>query len=71
MKSLVINMSLGTVEQDAEVETEYSREVQYAEWNPALTLVQLVPEQKWDSMPAELATVDAELFLQKMYRWQR
>lgn len=71
MKSMLINMSLGTVEQNEEVQTAYSEEVLYAGWNPAVTLVQRAPELKKDSMPAALATVDAELFLQKMYKWQR
>lgn len=71
MKSLVINMSLGTVEQNEEGEAEYSEEVLYAGLNSTLALVQLVPEAKKEAMPAELATVDAELFLQKMDKWQR
>lgn len=71
MKSLVINMSLGTVEQNEEMETEYSEEVLYSGWNPAVTLVQLVPDTRKEMMPAELATVDAETFLQKMDKWQR
>lgn len=71
MKTLVINMSLGTVEQNEEIGTEYSEKVQCAGWNPDVTLVQLIPELRKNTLPAELATVDAELFLQKMPTWQR
>jgi hypothetical protein len=36
-------------------------------WNPVVGLTQLVPEKKHSSFPAELAEVDLELFLKKMY----
>lgn len=70
MKSLIINMSLGTVEQDHAGEAEYSDEVLYAGWIPSVALLQPVPELRRKTMPSELATVDAELFLQKMETWK-
>lgn len=71
MKTLVMNMSSGTVERIDERETGYSDEVLRAGWNPAVNLVRLVPESKKEMMPAELATVDAETFLKKMVALQR
>jgi hypothetical protein len=36
-------------------------------WNPAVAMTQLVAENKHRSFPAELAEVDVELFLKRMY----
>jgi len=71
---IVMNMSSYEIERDS-METEYGEEVMYAGWNPAIALVcqqqMAVPKNRQMSMPAELATTDAELFLQKMYAYQR
>ena len=71
---VVMNMSSYEIEDDS-TEAEYGEEVMYAGWNPAVTLVcqqQMVAQSnRHASMPAELATVDVESFLQKMYAFQR
>lgn len=71
MKSLIINMELGTVEQDGAGVADYSDEVLYAGWIPLTALLQPVSEVSRNAMPTELATVDAELFLQNMELWKR
>ena len=72
--SIVMNMSSYEIEQDP-VENEYGEEVMYAGWNPVIALTcqqqQLVPDGKQAAMPTDLAMVDAELFLKKMYACQR
>ena len=71
---VVMNMSSYEIERDS-MEEEYGEEVMYAGWNPAVALARqqqmVVPTGRQMSMPAELAAVDAELFLQKMYAYQR
>ena len=72
---IVMDMSSYEVERDEALEAEYGAEVLYAGWNPALNL----SCQQYDfahtdghaEMPASLAAADAELFLQKMYAFQR
>ncbi len=71
MKSLVINMSLGTIERNEEVATGFGEEVSFAAWNPTIAALQPVADVKKKTMPAELAAVDAEMFLQKMEIWKR
>ena len=71
MKTLVMNMSSGVIERGNAGEAEYGEEVLNAGWNPAVMLVQHASELKKNTMPAELATVDVELFLQMMYVCQR
>jgi len=71
---VVMNMSSYEIERDS-MEAEYGDEIMCAGWNPAVSLVcqqqMVVPASRNVSMPAELAAVDAESFLQKMYAWQR
>ena len=71
---VVMNMSSYEIEDDS-TEAEYGEEVMYAGWNPAVALVcqqqMVAPANRHASMPAELATVDVESFLQKMYAFQR
>ena len=71
---VVMNMSSYEIERDS-MEAEYGEEIMYAGWNPAVSLVcqqqMVVPTDREMSMPVDLAMVDAELFLQKMYSWQR
>jgi hypothetical protein len=55
-------------------EAEYGDEVLCAGWNPAVMLAcqQLSISQPGRmQMPSDLATIDAEMFLQKMYAYQR
>lgn len=50
---------------------QYGDEVLYAGWNPALALQQRSETMQAAAMPRELATVDVESFLNKMYAYQR
>lgn len=72
--SIVMNMSSYEIEQDP-VEAEYGVEVACSGWNPAIALVcqQVAFEQtgRQAAIPASLAAVDAEAFLQQMYAYQR
>lgn len=70
---VVMNMSSYEIECDS-IEEKYSEEVMYAGWNPAVALVcqqQITPPNRQVIMPPDLATLDAESFLQKMYAFQR
>ena len=70
---IVMNMSSYEIERDS-MENEYGEEVMYAGWNPIAALAcqqQLAPGNKQTAMPTDLAIVDAELFLEKMYACQR
>jgi hypothetical protein len=67
MGIMTMNMSQGNIERNETVIAEYDDEVMCSGWNPVIGLTQLVPEDKHKSFPAELAAVDLELFLQKMY----
>ena len=70
---IVMNMSSYEIECDS-MENEYGEEAMYAGWNPAVAWVcqqQLAPCGNQATMPTDLAMVDAELFLKKMYACQR
>ncbi|MDH4284783.1 MAG: hypothetical protein OEV35_05645 [Gallionellaceae bacterium] len=71
---IVMDMSSYEIERDP-LDVEYSEEVMCSGWNPAINLmcqqVMVGSASSKSSMPAELAMVDAELFLQKMYACQR
>lgn len=71
---IVMDMSSYEIERDP-LDVEYSEEVMCSGWNPAINLmcqqVMIESASNKPSMPAELAMVDAELFLQKMYAYQR
>jgi len=64
---MIMNMSQGNIERDEPAIERYDDEVMCSGWNPVLAMTQLVPEDKCRKFPAELANVDIELFLQKMY----
>ena len=72
--TIVMNMGNYAIEHSL-MEAEYGDEVMCAGWNPAVDLaVQpqvAAPANGPSSMPANLATVDADSFLQKMYEYQR
>lgn len=72
--SITINMSSYEIEHDS-MEAEYGLEIMCAGWNPAVDLVytqQLhLPTEKQMIMPTDLTTEIAELFLEKMYAYQR
>lgn len=72
--SIVINMSSYEIERDS-MENEYGEEAARAGWNPELALAcrqqQLAPCNRQAAMPTDLAAVDVELFMEKMYAFQR
>ena len=71
---MVINVNSYGTAYDA-MEEQYSEEIMCASWNPAVTLVcqhpSLAPTKRQATMPADLVTVDVELFMQQMYIHQR
>jgi hypothetical protein len=67
MGIMTMNMSQGNIENDKPATVEYDDEILSSGWNPVVGLTQLIPEDKHKSFPAELAEVDLELFLKKMY----
>jgi len=67
MSTMIMNMNQGNIERDEPATVEYGDEILCSGWNPVVALTQLLPEDKHWSFPAELAAVDMELFLQKMY----
>ncbi len=67
MSTMIMNMSQGNIERNESVTTEYDDEIMNSGWNPVIAMTQLVPEKKHCSFPAELADVNLEVFLKKMY----
>lgn len=67
MGTIVMSMSSGRIEHTSSPVAEYDDEVLSAGWNPVVSLEHAVPAEKPLVMPAELAAVDVELFLKKMY----
>jgi hypothetical protein len=67
--AIVMNMSSYEIERGS-VEAEYGKEALCSGWNPALAQLRLQPfiasNDKQRTMPADLATVNVELFLQRM-----
>ena len=66
-------MSGYEIEREVVALEEYGDEVMCAEWNPQLVLVSELPLAQADRhvpLPAELANVDVDDFLEKMYRYQ-
>jgi hypothetical protein len=71
--SITINMSSYEIEQDSK-EAEYSDDILFAGWNPEVDLLnqeQLTPALEQQSMPVAVTTEVVELFLRKMYSYQR
>lgn len=70
----VMNMSSDEIEHSL-METEYGEEVMCAGWIPAVAqMCQLQPFDSTDkptTIPTDLATVNADLFMQRMYAYQR
>lgn len=70
---MVMDMSSYEIERDS-MESGYGEEVMYAGWNPVVPLVcqqQLASCSKQAAMSVDLVMMDAELFLKKMYAYQR
>ena len=72
---VVMNMNSYEIETDKSMETEYDEVVLCSGWNPAVALACQQHANSWTdrhmTMPSSLVTVDAEMFLQKMYACQR
>lgn len=73
--NIVMDMSSYEFEADESATAGYGVELMCAGWNPALALAhqQLPPVTHGQQVkiPSDLALLDAELFLQKMYIYQR
>ena len=71
--AIVMNMSGYEIEREVVAVEEYGDEVMSAEWNPQLALVgdrHAAEMDKHAAFPRELAEVDVDSFLQKMYKYQ-
>lgn len=68
-----MNMSGYEIECDDVAVEEYGEEVMCAGWNPQLALVRdgVAAKVEHEAFPHELASVDVDAFLQKMYEFQR
>ncbi|TAN80884.1 MAG: hypothetical protein EPN14_05090 [Gallionella sp.] len=73
MSIVTMNMSDYRTERDDSMEAEYDDEVLCVGWNPSLALQQHAYTERGQpaAMPPELTAVDVELFLKKMYAYQR
>lgn len=67
MGTMIMSMCGSKIEHEVLTASEYDEEVQNAGWNPLVSLEHVVPYEQHAAMPAELASVDVELFLKKMY----
>ena len=75
----VMDMCSGEIEIGCPADTGYGEEVLNAGWNPEMTVIQqqglamtqsVVATVDHQRLPAHLAAVDIEMFLQKMYKNQ-
>ena len=73
--AIVMNMTTGELKRETSLAAEYDDEVMCSGWNPAIILAYQEsladPHGTRSRMSAELATADAELFLQKMCAYLR
>lgn len=70
---IIMDMSSYEIEYEPE-NTGYSDEVMCSGWTPAIGLMCQVSSEsscRKAAIPTELATIDSELFLQKMYTYQQ
>lgn len=67
MGIMIMNMCQGNIEHDNPANFGYDDEVMCSGWNPVVAMAQLAHEDRHKSFPAELAGVDLESFLAKMY----
>lgn len=67
MTIIKMNMNQVNIEHKDSITPEYNDEIMSSGWNPVIGLSQLVPEKKHRSIPTELANVDLEVFIKKMY----
>jgi len=73
--AIALNMNNYKIENDDLLEVRYGDEVLFSGWNPVIEQVsqQCINSEidKSPSMPLSLALVDSEVFMQKMYAYQR
>ena len=69
MGTFSMDMCSYEVERDAAIATDYGDEVLCAGWIPSLACHQ--PHTGETALPANLARVDADAFLRRMYACQR
>ena len=73
MTTMMGNVNGCDIEHEAIVDEGYSEEVMCAGWNPQLALVAenpVVQINRHVGVPAELAYVDIDTFLKRMYEYQ-
>ena len=73
MSIVTMNMNDYEVERDDSMAEEYGDEVLCAGWNPSLALQQHTYTERSHpaAMPLDLVAADVDLFLKKMYAYQR
>ena len=73
MNTIVMNIDGCNIEHEAPVDEEYGEEVMCAGWNPQLTLAAESPVaqiKRHVNLPADMAYMDVDTFLKKMYEYQ-
>jgi len=73
MDSVVMDMNGCNIEHEALVVEEYGEEVMFAGWNPQLTLLGESPVAQINrhvSLLTDLANMDIDAFLKKIYEYQ-
>jgi len=73
MATIAMKMNEVGIEHDSLMTKEYGEEVMCAGWNPQLTLASESPVAQINRhiyLPADLASVDIDAFLKKMYEHQ-
>ncbi len=73
MNTILMNMSSPGIEFETTMLEEYGFEVMFSGWNPQVAMVveqlRMVIDQQV-TLPAEIANVDVDAFLQKLYEFQ-
>ena len=70
MDTVVMNMNGCNIEHDALMTEVYGEEVMCAWWNPQLGESPLSRTSKHVAVPADLASLDVDAFLKRMYEYQ-
>jgi hypothetical protein len=71
MSILTLDMSSYEYEPNDSIAKEYDDEVLYSGWVPTLALQQSQDFENKASIPESLASMEVEVFLSKMYAYQR
>ena len=70
MRNTTTKYELDQIKTCDSTDLNYGNEILSAGWNPAVALMHSTPTADTNALPSDLATADAELFLQRMYRAQ-